>query len=301
MSTTLCALCGAPQRSVSVARDPITLERFDVRFCRHCGLGATVPPLLDLSRYYGPRYYSQRHWITTSYCIWRRMRVVNLSAGPVRQHSILDVGCGDGTFLEVARHKGWKVAGTEINVALPTSAKLHVWSSLGEINALFDCITCWHVLEHLRDPLASVRQMHSLLDRGGTLIIAVPNAGGLQARAFGRFWFHLDVPRHLFHFDMPSLRLLLDDAGFHVVDAWHHELEYDLFGWIQSALNCILKMPNVLFDFLTRRPRRTGYLAILFSLLFATVTFPVAFALTVVSTLARKGGTLIIAAPGFAK
>ena len=131
---------------------------------------------------------------------------------------------------------------------------------------------------------------------GGVLIVAVPDAGGLQARVFGRCWFHLDVPRHLFHFDMPSIRLLLDTTGFQVVDAWHHELEYDLFGWIQSALNGILKTPNVLFDFLTRRPRRTGHLPILFSLLFATVTFPVAFALTVVSTLARKGGTLIVAA-----
>ncbi len=277
-------------------RDPITLQSFDVLFCETCEMGVTAPQPADLGAYYGDRYYGDRHWITTAYCQWRRLRVINLTLGRGPRHSILDVGCGDGTFLRAARRKGWKVSGTELNVALPAGAGLQVWSSLRDIDIRFDCVTAWHVLEHLRDPLESVREMKRLLAPGGALILAVPDARGAQARCFGRFWFHLDVPRHLFHFHLRSLRALLEAAGFELVDVWHHELEYDLFGWIQSALNAMLAMPNVLFDFLTRRPRRTGYLPILWSLLFAAASLPGAFVLTVISTLARKGGTLIVAA-----
>ena len=276
--------------------DPITLERFEIQVCRDCGLARTAPQPVHIESYYSQRYYGSRHWITTAYCLWRRIRVVNLTFGEVRAHAVLDVGCGDGAFLEKARQQGWRVIGTEIGVGRLSIAGIRVASSLADVDERFDCITCWHVLEHLPNPLASLRAMRSRLTADGALVLSVPDAGGLQSRLFGRFWFHRDVPRHLFHFDLRSLRLTLESAGFRVVKVWHHELEYDLFGWIQSALNCMLKTPNVLFDALTGHPRRTGYLPIVVSALFAAVMFPLAFALTVVTTLLRQGGTLIVSA-----
>jgi SAM-dependent methyltransferase len=293
-----CELCGVrllPR--FLTATDPISLERFDVLACPGCGLGATYPKPQDLSPYYGERYYGERHWITTAYCTWRRLRVIRLTLGRDCQPSILDVGCGDGTFLHAARAKGWRVAGTELRGAAgASSGEIRVWSSLAEITMRFDCVTAWHVLEHLPHPLESVLEMKCLLAPDGALLLAVPDCGGWQARLSGRFWFHLDVPRHLFHFDLASLRLLLETAGFQVVQIWHHELEYDLFGWIQSALNALLQVPNVLFDSLTGRTPRGGRLRILWSLFFAILAFPAAFLLTVVSTLVGRGGTLIVAA-----
>ena len=297
MIVELCELCGVRLKPRYMAvRDPISLERFDVLACPKCGLGATHPKPADLTAYYGARYYGERHWITTAYCSWRRLRVVRLTLGRDSRPSILDVGCGDGTFLRAARAKGWQVSGTELRGALPESPEIRVWSSLSEIETRFDCVTAWHVLEHLPDPLASAREMKRLLGPGGALLLAVPDSGGWQARLSGRYWFHLDVPRHLYHFNLRAVRLLLETAGFQVVGVWHHELEYDLFGWIQSGLNGMLRMPNVLFDALTGRPPRTGRGPILWSLLFAVLAFPLAFLLTVISTLARGGGTLIVAA-----
>jgi len=291
-----CPQC-ATTASVPLLRgvcDPITLERFEIHACRDCGLARAVPQPERIGAYYGPRYYGRRHWITNWYCLWRRIRVVNLTFGGIREHAVLDVGCGEGAFLEKARRRGWKVAGTEIDVTRPAVPGIRITSSLAQAAGRFDCITCWHVLEHLPDPLAALREMRSRLTADGALILSVPNAGGLQARIFGRFWFHCDVPRHLFHFDLHSLRRMLENAGFRVVQVWHHELEYDLFGWIQSALNALLKTPNVLFDALTGQPRRAGRGTLLFSLAFAGAMFPAAFALTVLSTFVRRGGTLIV-------
>jgi len=297
MADELCVLCGGPMRiCFRGARDPISMECFNVWACGECGLRATFPQPTELSIYYGARYYGMRHWVTTTYCSWRRIRVVNLTFDGFRRRSILDVGYGDGTFLQAARRKGWNISGTELHAAPATSATMRVWPSLKEIEMQFDCVSCWHVLEHLRDPVQSLLEMKRLLAPGGALLLAVPDADGWQSRLFGPFWFHLDVPRHLFHFDLPALHRLFATAGFHAAGIWHHELEYDLFGWIQSALNAMLRVPNVLFDFLTGKPRRTGYGPIVGSLLFAVITFPIAFVLTVVSTLARRGGTLIVAA-----
>jgi len=298
-----CELCGAPlQPRLIGVRDPISLERFDVLDCPSCGLGMTHPKPTNVSSYYGPRYYGERHWITTAYCTWRRLRVIRLTLGRDCRPSLLDVGCGDGTFLRAAQQKGWQVSGTELRDAGPIPSRaIRVWSSLSDIEDRFDCVTAWHVLEHLPDPQESAREIRRLLKPGGALLLSVPDGGGWQSRCSGPFWFHLDVPRHLFHFDLPSLRLLLENAGFEVACVWHHELEYDLFGWIQSALNAWLEVPNVLFDALTGRPPRTGRLPILWSLLFAAFSFPVAFLLTVLSTLARRGGTLIVAARPFAQ
>jgi SAM-dependent methyltransferase len=223
--------------------------------------------------------------------------VIRLTLGKLRRPSVLDVGCGDAAFLRAARARGWRASGTELrNAVLKHSETIRIYSSLGEIDTQFDCVTAWHVLEHLPCPVQSHQQIRRLLPRDGALLLSVPDAGGWQARCSRRFWFHLDVPRHLFHFDLSSLRQLLERAGFEIECAWHHELEYDVFGWIQSALNACFEMPNVLFDFLAARTPRAGMWPVVTSVLFAVVAFPSAFLLTVLSTLACRGGTLIVAA-----
>jgi len=160
-------------------------------------------------------------------------------SGAARAGHLLDVGCGDGTFLLAARAAGWSVAGTEMNTAPARQAGLDVYAAISDVRSLapFDSITLWHTFEHLTDPRATLGEIRGLLSPKGVLIIAVPNAGGLQARAFGAKWFHLDVPRHLYHFTRPSLANLLRSEGFIPFREWHQEFEYDLLGWSQSALN----------------------------------------------------------------
>jgi hypothetical protein len=106
----------------------------------------------------------------------------------------------------------------------------------------------------------------------------------------------LDVPRHLYHFSLPSLRTAFDKAGLEVVRVWHHEAEYDWFGWIQSALNRIMPRPNILFDALTRRPRRVSRSLVAANAILACAALFPAFIATVVSTVLGQGGTLIVAA-----
>jgi SAM-dependent methyltransferase len=74
----------------------------------------------------------------------------------------------------------------------------------------------WQSLEHVHQPLRVLREARRLLVTGGTLVISVPNIDSLPFRWFGAAWFGLDLPRHLTHFTPPTLRLMLEKAGFRV-------------------------------------------------------------------------------------
>jgi len=160
----------------------------------------------------------------------------------------------------------------------------------------FDCVTMWHSFEHMPDPLATVSAISGLLKPGGKLIVAVPDAGGLQATIFRHRWFHLDVPRHLHHFGAESLRYCLASAGYSIDRRWHQEFEYDLSGWVQSALNCVLPTPNVLFHLLTGRRREYGAFALLGNILLGSILTILFLPAIPIGTAAGRGGTLIVRA-----
>jgi SAM-dependent methyltransferase len=276
-------------------RDPQSLEAFAIRQCSSCGLGHTSPVPDDLGAYYGAMYYGKRHSFTDRYCLARRLRLLR-SATPGPGH-LLDIGCGDGNFLATALGAGWTGSGTDIGGALDNAraAGLDVFGSLDDVarRAPFDAITMWHTLEHFTDPRGTLERARQLLRDGGTLIVAVPDAAGLQASVFGRDWFHLDVPRHLFHFTRQALAALLPRAGF-VVERWHHqELELDVFGWMQSALNAVLPTPNVLFQSLSGKPTHGGSGQRALSFALGTALAPVAVVATALGTVTGRGGTLV--------
>ena len=263
--------------------------------CVECGLGHTSPVPADLSPFYGADYYGGRHGVTHRLCLWRRTRMLERFG---RQSSnkprLLDVGCGDGTFLEAARQRGWEVAGTELNADPARNRDLPVHASIAAAGRGYTCVTLWHSLEHLRDPRAALAEVAAALVPGGTVLVAVPDAQGAQARLFGPRWRHLDVPRHLFHFGARSLEQLLSRIGLAPFWRWHQELEYDLFGWAQSALDVLPGGRDFLLRSLSGRERsptkRVAGLALGGAL--GALALPV----SVAASLAGSGGTLIVAA-----
>ena len=141
----------------------------------------------------------------------------------------LDVGCGSGGSLGVARALGWTtVAGIEIDAPAAEKARrfadeLHAGpvESAPFAPGRFDLVTAFHVLEHLPDPVAAIARMLEWLAPGGLLVLEVPNAGGLGASVFGRAWSGLELPRHLWHFSPATLDALVRRAGGDVVWCWH--------------------------------------------------------------------------------
>jgi len=280
------------------ARDPITNESFAILTCAKCGLGHTHPHPADLSRYYGSHYYGSRHGITSKFCTRRRLHFLELTAGKATKKRLLDVGCGDGSFLLAARESGWKVMGTEMNPGPARAYGLDVRKAIDGIDDVerFDCVTMWHSLEHIKDIKLTLLLIEKRLAPQGHLIIAVPNNSSFQAKLFGPRWLHLDAPRHLYHFDPGSLRFSLEDAGFLVRGSRYHESEYDLIGWSQSAMNYLNPKPNIFLDFLTGKGKDHSVWARTSNFILGSILTLASVAALPVEALMGGNGTFVVVA-----
>jgi SAM-dependent methyltransferase len=277
--------------------DPVTGQQFDVLKCSACGIGMTDPAPEQLQAHYA-EYYGARHGISASFCDRRRMALVTEMAGPGSGRRLLDIGCGEGTFLRAARKRGWEAYGTELNSAPARRLGLEVFNSLDECTdrGPFACVTLWHSLEHMQDPRAVIAKIRSLVADDGFLLIAVPDFEGLQSKTFGSSWLHLDVPRHLYHFTATSIDGMLHQTSFVPVAHWHQEFEYDLIGWWQSALNALLPTPNVLFAYLTGKKLRGTLMERIISGISAPFFSFAMLPLVWFGSVSGRGGTLLVAA-----
>lgn len=135
---------------------------------------------------------------------------------------ILDVGCGPGKLLSDLREQGWDVYGVDFSpVAVDYARSQHGLDvRLGDLfqagykDGFFDVVMFNHSLEHIYNPRETLKEAHRILKRNGLLFISIPNAGGLEANIFGKWWVHWDTPRHLYHFNKATMTRLVAGAGF---------------------------------------------------------------------------------------
>lgn len=238
---------------------------FDVVACGTCGLLHTSPFLTgpDLAAYYDSTYYGQGQgkFLPRLESLLRAMArrrarrlLQRLPAHAGEVTRVLDVGCGRAVLLEAMAGLGAECHGLEREGFDAAGVDAGVSMHLGTVDSLpfgpgsFQLVILWHVLEHLEKPGDVLLQLAELLAPGGLLAVAVPNIDSLQARWFGADWFHLDLPRHLWHFSPRSLERLWLAAGLEKVDASCFSAEQNLFGFIQSLLNRLLPgTPNRLY------------------------------------------------------
>lgn len=146
---------------------------------------------------------------------------------------LLDVGTGDGRFLQNCRLLGYDVSGTEVSEAGASYARRRGFDvRMGQITEMefppetFDAVTIWHVLEHVPNPGAVLRKVHSLLKPKGLLVVAVPNEENYFVRRALRLPINLNpfdpLPFggeiHLNYFRPRTFRATLANAGFEVLE-----------------------------------------------------------------------------------
>lgn len=155
---------------------------------------------------------------------------------------LLDIGCGNGAFLQFAAHLGWIAEGVDNDaeaVAVARAAGCNV--VLGSLDDLpsrkghYQHVTLSHVIEHVHDPLRLLRQCLQLLVPGGRLWLETPNLQSFGHDVFGSAWRGLEPPRHLVLFDRRTLTSALAGAGFSGIEFRMHP-GIPLFIWEQSRM-----------------------------------------------------------------
>jgi 2-polyprenyl-3-methyl-5-hydroxy-6-metoxy-1,4-benzoquinol methylase len=144
---------------------------------------------------------------------------------------LLDIGCGNGSFLLRMRSLGWEVFGVEPDpksaeqaraAGLNVQVGLLPQASLPEDH--FDAAILSHVIEHLHDPVETLQRCCKLLKPNGKLVIYTPNYEARGRALFGPCWRGLETPRHLVLFTETSLWQTLERCGFSVSRTSHPTL-----------------------------------------------------------------------------
>lgn len=230
----------------------ITDERFNLVKCRDCGLVYINPrPKQDeIGRFYDIDYYTTgnrfkrfiEEFVTLYFNLYKKALITKYK----QSGRLLDIGCGTGDFLLSLPTDRWELYGIEPNDA---GYEISVKRVKGKIfnnklidckfpDAYFDIVNMWHVFEHIFNPNEELREIKRILKNEGVFILGIPNIHSLGYRVGKAYWFHMDSPRHLYHYNPRTIKKILNKNGFYVSKIIFPFFEYplDIF---HSLLNFI--------------------------------------------------------------
>ena len=231
---TSCPVCNSNniQEQLSAKDYTVSKNNFSIWHCNACTarFSQDVPGQDAIGAYYASENYishsdtkkgiinSLYHLVRKRTLSAKRRLVINETG--ITKGTILDIGCGTGAFLNTMKEAGWIITGLEPdNVARTKAVELYniqpqESGKLFELApASFNAITMWHVLEHVHELHAYIKQIENLLAPGGKAFIAVPNYTSKDADNYAAHWAAYDVPRHLYHFSPQSMEILLSQHG----------------------------------------------------------------------------------------
>lgn len=303
-----CPACGS---YATETVHPTVEKGFDLVSCPDCGLGRTWPPETPekIGSWYPAQYYGKENVrfnpLFEKLVRWFRWRRASVLHNRVPRGPVLDVGCGRGLMLNYLRELGYEPHGVEFSEtaawharhALKIPVTTEDFATSPREKDRYNAVIFWHSLEHFANPVAAIARAHDCLKPGGLLAVAVPNYGSWQARLFGRYWFHVDAPRHYYHFTPKSLEAILSRHRFRVVQLDHFSFEQNPYGLLQSLYNALGLRFNLLYSLLKDSSARNDTLSqypvqSLVIALLMPVFLPLTLLLTVVETVLRSGGTI---------
>jgi 2-polyprenyl-3-methyl-5-hydroxy-6-metoxy-1,4-benzoquinol methylase len=252
-----CLSCGSSSYEEFVhAKDWIskTGESFHVVNCLKCGLKWTNPRVKqsDIGQFYPESYgpYSIGKATLTfgsiSSGLFSNFVVSGYHIPKVNYQNkkVLELGCSGGVFLKKIQDLGAKAQGIEFSEYAANQAKekgldIHV-GTLADFKSeeTYDFVFAWMVMEHVYDPKKDFATIRSFLKPNGYLVFSVPNIKSFDFWLFSKYWYALQVPTHITHFDKKTVMKMLEDQGFKIV----------LITDQLSSTNYIFSLKNLLND-----------------------------------------------------
>ncbi|MEI7964568.1 MAG: class I SAM-dependent methyltransferase [Chitinophagaceae bacterium] len=279
MPTTACKVCGNQQGNSLYEIKEMQLgfrESFSYMECRGCGCMQLMNIPADLGKYYpNEGYYSFNlsldvrkkadllRKLKAGYLIYGKNKIAGKllsigykapdyyswikNAGVQYPDSILDVGTGNGSLLLSL----FKIGFTNLHGIDPFIDHSQQYGNISiykqsvfETHGSYDFIMLHHAFEHMDEPLAVLKKLHRLLNKGKHLLIRTPVMGMYSWKKYGVHWMDLDAPRHIIIHSLNSMQLLAKEAGFEM-----HKIVYDgnymsLIGSDQYAKDIALNAPS---------------------------------------------------------
>lgn len=227
----ICSVCNKDRASVykKAVKSVYSSKAYDVLHCSSCDHFFTDPTFTaqELTHIYKNRYSYDAHSLIEKEKVMRAKKYAEYIASLPRVKSALEVGCMHGLLLTQLQEHGLKVKGVELDkdaVKYCQSIGLDVEQSsiedhLQKASKKHDVIIMSHVIEHIVDPKLQLKALWKKMPESGRLVLITPNSSSLSRRLFGRYWGYWQVPVHINHFNIQSMRKLLKDTGFKIVES----------------------------------------------------------------------------------
>ncbi|MCF8266954.1 MAG: class I SAM-dependent methyltransferase [Ignavibacteriales bacterium] len=227
-----CNYCGGDNYSVQYIKDSFQMVK-----CRLCGLVYVNPrlttdeirELYDKSYFHGGGFDKSLEYehefersISKKDLIDWDISVIREKLGKsTEKPSLLDIGCGMGLFVYKANKAGFNASGLELseyaaNFAASKGLKIYnlPFEDLPDDEAQYDVIVMREVIEHLPDPLTTLKKVRNLLKPGGLLFLTTGNYDCPERRLRGSEWFYFMPAGHIYIFSNRTIKKILVKAGF---------------------------------------------------------------------------------------
>lgn len=308
-----CPFC--EQNSLSpipqTCRDYITKHSFTLLKCSACGCYLTQGlSSSEMENYYGAVYYNSKAGkfspVLEKLFRWNHHRNAVFFYNHFHPQTVLEIGCGRAYILRELKQLGcqvycleshgaadWILNNQDVQVVSLETAE-QAWPFEPES---FQLVVFWHVFEHLPDPIKALQQATQVLEPNKVLCISVPNIASLQARLGLATWFHLDVPRHLFHFSKQGLVELLERHNYEIIEVTSGDAIQNLYGWCQSLANLFTPGDtNALYRFLQGGvPRRSvAKMPLFIQLVTAVIWLPIGLVGYIIEEITGQSGTVTV-------
>ncbi len=185
-----------------------------------------------------------------------------------RGDRILDVGCGSGHFLKIARKvfsvDAYGVEPYSYDAAYAARYNLNIFHGALDQAAFpdqfFDAVTLNHVFEHMEDPRSTLREVRRIVKPGGRVVIGLPQSRCLLFWLFGRRWWQLDVPRHLFVPSVHNLSMLAEKTGFSITAVRYNSTPSSIMATLYYWRSDLFRKHRTFEEF---EPSRLSFIALL--------------------------------------
>lgn len=242
IKTVVCDICGSNNYKKILEAGNIhglvklSDEKFDLVKCSNCGLVYINPrpEEKNIFKYYNFDYYGTSSFLSDLFSKLSNLYKIRKIKKYKNKGKILDVGCGNGAFLFHITGSKWECYGVEKHPegfkAVSSSNKINLYNcdfaDCELENNNFDVVTMWHSFEHFYNLHSILKKCHRILNEKGILVMDVPNIDSIGFKLAGSNWFHLDAPRHLNHFNIKTMELLLKNNNFEIIKTYYPFLEF---------------------------------------------------------------------------
>ncbi len=283
--------------------------------CLSCGLVYIwpLPEEQELTGMYDESYYGtgEKEKFRSSFII----RFINFfSAKRAKRFArflkhgarVMDVGCGNGRFLENLHklNRNFELNGIELSAktALRASERLKAKAWIHTVTDIerffgsnsFDAISYIHVFEHISNPAEVMDQLKKVVIKDGVVMIVIPNIESRQFSEYRHNWFHLDPPRHIHFYSRQLLITEMNARGFELISSRGFDPEQNPYGEMQSMLNTVFHKRDVLFERLKGNKNyapQIKWYGILLMILFAFLLMPLCFLGDIIASVNKKNAT----------